>query len=165
MKLEFEIDGRAIAAEYEAADGAVRLTIDGRTHEAELYQPEPGLFLVVVENRVFRCYPRRSASGRAEIEVNDELIEFGIRDPKKFSGGSAGAGSQGRASLMAPMPGKVVRIMLKAGDTVAAHQGILVVEAMKMQNEVQSPKDGTISEIRVSEGQTVNSGDILAVID
>jgi len=165
MKLEFDIDGRAIAAEYEKTNGVVRLTIDGRTHEAELYESEPGLFMVVVENRVYRCYPRRSASGRAEIEVNDKLIEFGIRDPKRFAGGSAGAGSQGRASLTAPMPGKVVRIMLKTGDAVAAHQGILVVEAMKMQNEVQSPKDGTVSEIRVTEGQTVNAGDILVVID
>ena len=63
------------------------------------------------------------------------------------------------------MPGKVVRVLLNAGDEVAARQGVLVVEAMKMQNEVQSPKAGKISEIKVSEGQTVNAGDVLAVIE
>jgi biotin carboxyl carrier protein len=63
------------------------------------------------------------------------------------------------------MPGKVVRVLLNAGDEVASRQGVLVVEAMKMQNEVQSPKTGKIAEIKVSEGQTVNAGDVLAVIE
>jgi biotin carboxyl carrier protein len=63
------------------------------------------------------------------------------------------------------MPGKVVRVLLNAGDEVAARQGVLVVEAMKMQNEVQSPKAGKIAEIKVSEGQTVNAGDVMAVIE
>jgi biotin carboxyl carrier protein len=63
------------------------------------------------------------------------------------------------------MPCKVVRALLNAGDEVAARQGVLVVEAMKMQNEVQSPKAGKIAEIKVSEGQTVNAGDVLAVIE
>jgi biotin carboxyl carrier protein len=63
------------------------------------------------------------------------------------------------------MPGKVVRVLLNAGDEVAARQGVLVVEAMKMQNEVQSPKAGKIAEIKVSEGQTVNAGEVLVVIE
>jgi biotin carboxyl carrier protein len=63
------------------------------------------------------------------------------------------------------MPGKVVRLLCAVGDEVAANQGVLVVEAMKMQNEVQSPKAGRVIEIRVREGQTVNAGEVLAVVE
>ena len=66
---------------------------------------------------------------------------------------------------MAPMPGKVVRLLCAAGDQVTAGQGVAVVEAMKMQNEVQSPKAGQVLELRVREGQTVNAGEVLAVIE
>ena len=63
------------------------------------------------------------------------------------------------------MPGKVVRILKAVGDEVESGQGVLVVEAMKMQNEVQSPKHGRVAELRVSEGQTVNAGEVMAVIE
>jgi biotin carboxyl carrier protein len=63
------------------------------------------------------------------------------------------------------MPGKVVRVLLGAGDDVAAGQGVVVVEAMKMQNEIKSPKAGRIIEVRVSEGATVNSNQVLAVVE
>jgi biotin carboxyl carrier protein len=63
------------------------------------------------------------------------------------------------------MPGKVVRVLVSAGDEVAANQGVLIVEAMKMQNEVLSPKAGKVADIRVTEGQTVNAGETLAVIE
>ena len=63
------------------------------------------------------------------------------------------------------MPGKIVRVLVSVGDEVAANQGVLIVEAMKMQNEVLSPKAGKVSEIRVAEGQTVNASETLAVIE
>ncbi len=62
------------------------------------------------------------------------------------------------------MPGKIVRVLVKAGETVEAGQGILVVEAMKMQNEVRSPKSGTVERLLVSENQSVAAGDVLAVV-
>ena len=63
------------------------------------------------------------------------------------------------------MPGRVVRVMVEKGDTVTAHQGVLVLEAMKMQNEVKSPKEGRVRELRVSPGDTVSAGDVLAIIE
>ena len=63
------------------------------------------------------------------------------------------------------MPGKVVRIIAEAGAAVQKGDGIIVVEAMKMQNEMKSPKDGVVKEIRVSEGSTVNAGEVLVVIE
>jgi biotin carboxyl carrier protein len=63
------------------------------------------------------------------------------------------------------MPGRIVRLLVEKGEVVAAHQGVIVVEAMKMQNELKSPKNGRVAEIRVSPGDTVAAGDILAIIE
>ena len=72
--------------------------------------------------------------------------------------------AEGSQSVIAPMPGKVVRLLVKAGEAVEAGKGILVVEAMKMQNEVRSPKSGKIERLLVSEGQAVSAGEVLAVV-
>ncbi|MBC7929115.1 MAG: biotin/lipoyl-binding protein, partial [Rubrivivax sp.] len=71
----------------------------------------------------------------------------------------------GRAQINAPMPGKVVRVLVEAGQAVEAGAGLVVVEAMKMQNELKSPKTGTVSEVRVEPGATVNAGDVLVIIE
>ncbi|MGH9706384.1 MAG: biotin/lipoyl-containing protein, partial [Candidatus Acidiferrales bacterium] len=72
--------------------------------------------------------------------------------------------AEGRQNVLASMPGKVVRVLANAGDAVEAGQGLLVVEAMKMQNEIRSPKSGTIERLLVAEGQTVNAGELLAIV-
>jgi biotin carboxyl carrier protein len=72
---------------------------------------------------------------------------------------------EGRQSIVAPMPGKVVRILAAAGESVEANQGLLVVEAMKMQNEIRSPKAGKVVEVKVASGEAVNSGQVLLVVE
>ncbi|HWQ03049.1 MAG TPA: biotin/lipoyl-containing protein, partial [Candidatus Nitrosotenuis sp.] len=72
--------------------------------------------------------------------------------------------AEGRQEILAPMPGKVVRVLVKSGDAVEAGHGLLVVEAMKMQNEIKSPKSGKVERVLVSEGQNVNAGETLAVV-
>jgi len=72
--------------------------------------------------------------------------------------------SEGSQRVIAPMPGKVVRVLVKVGDAIEVGNGILVVEAMKMQNEVRSPKSGKIERLLVSEGQAVSAGEVLAVV-
>jgi biotin carboxyl carrier protein len=73
--------------------------------------------------------------------------------------------AEGRQQITAPMPGKVVRILKNAGVAVEAGEGLLVVEAMKMQNEIRSPKRGKVEKILVKEGQAVNAGEVLAWVD
>src|SRR6266542_3114163 len=123
MKIELEIDGQMIEGEFTLAEGAAQLSFGGATREAQVSEPEPGMFTVIINDRVFRCALEESPGGAVEVVVNGKRIP------------------------------------------VAARQGVLVVEAMKMRNEVQSPKAGKIAEIKVSEGQTVNAGDVLAVIE
>jgi biotin carboxyl carrier protein len=165
MKIELEIDGQMIEGEFTLSGGAAQLSFGGATREAQVSEPEPGMFTVIINDRVYRCALEESPAGAVEVIVNGERIPVAARDKKHLRGQMGAAAASGQIKILAPMPGKVVRVLLNAGDEVAARQGVLVVEAMKMQNEVQSPKDGKIAEIKVSEGQTVNAGDVLAVIE
>ncbi|MGH9843048.1 MAG: biotin/lipoyl-containing protein [Blastocatellia bacterium] len=166
MRLQLEIDGQTIEAEFSADNGNAQLKLDGRAHEAQVSEPEPGIYTVLLDNRVYACLLDRSPAGATEVVVNGTRHVVAARDRKRLRGNAGGAaGAGGRAVLLAPMPGKIVRVLCKAGDEVAANQGLLVVEAMKMQNEVQSPKAGKVAEIKVAEGQTVNAGETLAVIE
>jgi biotin carboxyl carrier protein len=165
MKIELEIDGQMIEGEFTLAEGAARLSFGGATREAQVSEPEPGMFTVIINDRVYRCSLEESPGGGVEVVVNGKRIPVAARDKKHMRGQAGAAAASGQVKLLAPMPGKVVRVLLNAGDEVAERQGVVVVEAMKMQNEVQSPKAGKIAEIKVSEGQTVNAGDVLAVIE
>ena len=89
-----------------------------------------------------------------------------IVDPRTWRGRKQGAlQAEGRQQIVAPMPGKVIRVLVAAGDNVEAGQGLLVVEAMKMQNEIKSPKNGKVERLLAKEGQSVNAGDVLAWVE
>jgi biotin carboxyl carrier protein len=167
VKLELDIYGKPLAVEFNFADGLAQLKHADRTYDAQVSEPEPGMFVVLFGDRVYRC---ALEPGGAEIIVShgmgQQRIPVVLRDRKHLRGSAGGgAGATGKANLTSPMPGKVVRVLVSAGDEVAANQGVLIVEAMKMQNEVLSPKAGKVAEIRVIEGQTVNAGETLAVIE
>jgi biotin carboxyl carrier protein len=165
MKIELEIDGQMIEGEFTLVGGAAQLSFGGATREAQVSEPEPGMFTIIINDRVYRCALEESANGGVEVIVNGERIPVAARDKKHLRGQPGATAASGQVKLAAPMPGKVVRVLLSAGDEVAAWQGVMVVEAMKMQNEVQSPKAGKIVEIKIAEGQTVNAGEVLAIIE
>ena len=98
------------------------------------------------------------------VEIGNRAFTANIID-RKHRRASSEHGDEGRKQLVAPMPGKVVRVLVKPGDEVKAGQGVVVVEAMKMQNEIKSSKTGRVVEVRVSEGATVNANQVLAVIE
>src|SRR5262249_9746534 len=89
-----------------------------------------------------------------------------VIDPRAWRGRrQGGVEAEGRQQITAPMPGKIVRVLVKAGDQVESGQGLLVVEAMKMQNEIRSPKSGTVERVLAVEGQAVNAGEPLIWVD
>ena len=166
MKLEFQLKYAAFSADFKFSVGNASLTSPAANYEAQINEIHPQAFSVIFRDKVYDCYLETLSNGSMEVIVNGIRIPVGINDPKRLSH-STGAGGHagGRAVLTSPMPGKVVRVLCSAGNDVAEGQGLLVVEAMKMQNEVQAPKAGKVAEINVSEGQTVNAGETLVVVE
>jgi len=103
--------------------------------------------------------------GKLKLQTGSQEFTAEVIDPRAWSGRRhSGVEAEGRQQIVAPMPGKVVRLLVREGDHVEAGQGLLVVEAMKMQNEIRSPKSGAIERVLAKEGQPVNAGDVLCVV-
>ncbi|MDT7806809.1 MAG: hypothetical protein QOJ70_622 [Acidobacteriota bacterium] len=171
MKLNAEIDGEKVVLEVRREGERVFAEVGGRRYELEARMIGAGEYLLIQEGRVYEC--RVSAepgagSGRGSLEVLVGGRAYGVRltDPKHLRGAGPAAGQDAaRAQIKAPMPGKIVRVLVEAGQSVESGQGVVVVEAMKMQNELKSPKTGVVTELRAEPGATVNAGDVLAVIE
>jgi biotin carboxyl carrier protein len=117
-----------------------------RSYEVTIVEEAPGELTVSVDGQVVPvAAPRRGTAARQRIQGAE--------------------GTQGPQSITAPMPGRIVKVLVKAGDAVAARQGLVVVEAMKMENELRSPKAGTVTEVRVTQGQSVDARAVLVVVD
>ncbi len=169
MKLTAEIDGESREVQLKRDGARVSAEVDGRCYEIEARSSGPGAHLLLVDGRVYECrIDAGGAGGRETIEVHIGSRAFALTliDPKRLRGGqSAGAQADGTAQIIAPMPGKVVRVLVEQGAQVAAGDAIVVVEAMKMQNEMKSPRAGTVTALQAETGATVNAGQVLAVIE
>ena len=171
MKLDLEIDGRMRTIELEpgAENGQYRVTLDGQPLEVGARLLRPGVLSLMIGDRSFRVVREDDApagnGGGSAIVFTGQRFPYHIDDPRSLKARRAHAvGADGPRPIKASMPGRVVRIVAAPGEAVELHQGIVVIEAMKMQNELKSPKAGIVSEMRVSAGDTVSAGDVLAVI-
>jgi len=170
MKIIAELNNEKHEVKIMRGDGGSNLTaeIDGRIYELEASEPEPNVHLLKHANKIYQIFvsPNKNAADPFAVNVGNRNYEIKIYDPKRLRGSGAGAGqTEGASEIKTAMPGKVVRVLVQAGAEVKTGDGVIIVEAMKMQNEMKSPKDGVIKEIRFAEGSTVNAGDILAVIE
>jgi biotin carboxyl carrier protein len=146
------------------AGNLLTISEDHRTIEADARQIQPGLYSILIGGK---SYEARVEQQKDAMHVHIAGREFviDIADPRAWKGKRGGLlEAEGRQEIAAPMPGKIVRILVAQGAKVEAGQGLLVVEAMKMQNEIKSPKTGTVERLLVKEGQAVNAGESLAVV-
>ena len=165
MKLHADVGDERHEIEITREGRRVFASVDGRTYELEASEPEPGVFLLKHEDRVYEATVNKS-KGSTHVRIGRHEYDIRLVDPKRLRGASGAADhGDGVAEIKTAMPGKVVRILVKAGDTVEQGDGILVVEAMKMQNELRSPKSGVVKDLRAKEGATVGAGDILATVE
>ena len=168
------------------------VVVDGRSHRLELTQGEeltPGeriwlckvdgkdlgvdaaltardVLSLVVDGKAYEVKRERSLQGEVHMMLGSTRYAVDVRDPRSLRTRRAAGGVEaGPQKLTAPMPGKIVRVVVMLGEEVKAGQPIIVMEAMKMQNEMKSPKDGRVRELLASEGSAVNAGDPLAVIE
>ncbi|HEV7682936.1 MAG TPA: acetyl-CoA carboxylase biotin carboxyl carrier protein subunit [Pyrinomonadaceae bacterium] len=149
------------------SDGAAA-AVDDRHYALELRELSRGEYLLINGSKVYKCRVEQNHTGGESLTVviRGRSYEVGIIDPKRLrSGQSAAAHHTGAAEIVSPMPGKIVRILVEPGASVEAGAGIIVVEAMKMQNEMKAPKAGVVVSINAAEGATVKAGDVLAVIE
>jgi biotin carboxyl carrier protein len=168
MKLTAEIENEKHTLDIKLADDRVTAEVDGRRYELAVRVPEAGSYLLIADGSVYECRVERDDARRGSLYVHTRNRAYPIRliDPKRLRAAqSGGAQTDGAAQLAAVMPGKVVRVLVEQGQLVEAGQGIVVVEAMKMQNEMKSPRAGTVVELQARAGATVNAGDVLAVIE
>jgi biotin carboxyl carrier protein len=146
------------------ADQQLRISGDGIAIEADTRRISPGIYSILIGSRSFEA---RIDSQRDGLHVHIGAREFviDVADPRAWRGRRGGVlEAEGRQEILAPMPGKIVRLLVEQGAKVEAGQGVLVVEAMKMQNEIRSPKTGMIEKLLVKEGVAVTAGETLAVV-
>jgi biotin carboxyl carrier protein len=148
-----EVAGNRVRYEREAADPLIA--------EFEIQPLDAGSYWVRLKNRSYRVV----LGPRGEVSVNGRSLRMEVFDPRDLRATGRGAANRGRQEVTAPMPGKIVRIIVAAGDTVEEGQGVVVVEAMKMQNEMKSPKAGKVVEVRARQDATVGAGEVLLVIE
>ncbi len=166
MKYDVRIAGKSRIIELHRDANRWQIALDGAAIDADAIEIAPGIFSILLNGESHEVRVAPNPDGSLTIQDGPHEFKAEVADPRSWRGRKHGAVEvEGRQQIVAPMPGKVIRLLVKPGDKVEAGQGLLVVEAMKMQNEVKSPKTGTVEKLLAKEGHPVNAGDILAWID
>ena len=164
MTYEIAIDGKQYRLDLDQVEGRWACRFNGREVEVDAVLARPNVLSLRIGNKAYEVKCER-VGGETHIWVGSQRFATEIRDPRSLRCRIRTADDHGPRKLTAPMPGKVVRVLVTEGIEVETGAGVLVVEAMKMQNEVKSPKKGTIQKILVTEGAAVNAGDVLAIVE
>ena len=167
MTYEVTIDGATYSVELERGNeqDSWRCRIGGREVALDAVFPEPGVLSLILGGRSFE-YQRESGTGEVCLVEGDSRYQVTVRDPRSYRGRKAASAAHGGPkNVRAPMPGRILRVLVARGDQVEAGAALLVIEAMKMQNEIRSPKKGTVRKLPAEAGATVSAGDLLVVVE
>ena len=165
MKLQAQVGEKVQQVNIVRDGGNIVAKIDNREYRLESSEVGQNVHLFKVDGKIYEIFV--TALGDSfRISMDRNELDVKIIDPKKLRGSGSNSGdTDGVAEIKTMMPGKVVRFVANPGQDVEKGDGVIVVEAMKMQNELKSPKAGTLKEFRVSEGDTVSAGDVLALVE
>jgi biotin carboxyl carrier protein len=165
MTLDVDIDGKAMRLELQREGDEYRFRLgDQGERQARLAEVELGVYSVLLDGHSYEARAE-PGDGCAWITIRGRRFRVAITDPRRWTRKRTGTQGQQRENIVAPMPGKIVRVLVEMGDKVETGQGIVVVEAMKMQNEMKTRKAGRVAAVPVREGDTVVAGAILATIE
>jgi biotin carboxyl carrier protein len=164
MLFEVTIDGKNYRLKLDRNDGRWTCHLGGREFEVDAILVRPDVLSLRVGNTAYEVKSERVA-GDLYLWLGGTRFGAEVRDPRSLRGRTRAGEDHGPKKIVAPMPGKVVRLLVRDGDEVELGAGVAVVEAMKMQNEIKSPKKGTIKKILKSAGAAVNAGDVLAIVE
>lgn len=165
MTYDITIDDRSYRVELTNKDDRWRCVVDGREVEVDSVVLRPNVLSILIDG--ISCVARREGiAGETRLWIGNMHYQAKVADPRSLqSRKSATGAADGARKIVAPMPGKVVRVLVQESSEVLAGQGVVVVEAMKMQNELKSPKQGTVKQVMVAEGSSVNAGDVLMIVE
>lgn len=165
MTYEILIEGKPHQLELSPAESGWNCKLDGNEYKVDAIVARRDVISLIIDGD---CYEVKREQTHDDLHIWVKSVRFAaeVRDPRSLRSRRAAAGDvAGPAKLVAPMPGKIVRIIAHEKDEVEAGAGIMVVEAMKMQNELKAPKKGVVTKLLVKEGTPVNAGDVLAIVE
>jgi biotin carboxyl carrier protein len=170
MRFEVQLEGVAgktkRVVELEREGGSYRILLDGKPIDADAVQVAPNTISILLNGQSFEVHVSPTLDGKLKLQTGPHEFTAEMEDPRAWHGRKHGVlEAEGRQQIFAPMPGKLIRILVQAGEVVEAGQGLAVIEAMKMQNEIRSPKGGKVERMLVKEGQNVSAGEALAWVE
>ena len=164
MTYDVNVDGKNYRLELNRVDGRWETRLDGREVAIDAVLARPDVLSIIIDGKAYEIKRERTATDM-HLWVGSRRYAVQLRDPRSLRSRASDDDGKGPRKLLAPMPGKVVRVLLNEESPVEAGQGVVVVEAMKMQNEIKSPKKGVVRKLVAAEGAAVNAGDVLAVVE
>ena len=164
MKRELVVNGKSQSIDVRHEDGLVHFSLPDRSGSASIVEVETGVFSVLIDGVSYLAQVSRTGSS-ITVDVEGRVFDIEITDPRALRRKTGTLAGEGRQTIVAPMPGKIVRLLVKQGDSVEPGQGIVVMEAMKMQNELKAQRAGVVTALPIAEGATVSAGEVLASIE
>jgi biotin carboxyl carrier protein len=165
VHLQSAVGAKKRVVELDRQGSGYRVKLDGEPVAANVAQIAPNTISVLLDGQSFEVHVTPWHDGTIKLQSGPHEFIAELQDPRAWPGRKQGAAEvEGRQQMVAPMPGKVIRLLVKIGDQVEVGQGLVVVEAMKMQNEIRSSKTGKVERLPVKDGQNVNAGDVLCVV-
>jgi acetyl/propionyl-CoA carboxylase alpha subunit len=163
MKLQVRVRDRVHTLEVSREGNRFEVAIDGILRLVDLVFSDASHDVLLIGNA---CYDVVSVPRDEGLHVNvfNRFFDIELLDPRRALGGEAGPRRSASGILRASMPGRVVKLLVENGSVVDKGQGLLVLEAMKMQNELRAPRAGTVREIAVKAGDTVEAGRVLLTV-
>ncbi len=158
-------ESQAIGLE-ELSEGLYEVQIDGVTLHVDAAKSGRTIYSIIQDGQQYEAMAEEKGAHGFDVLVRGQLFHLEAQDERsQLLAASAQTVAEGKQVIEAEMPGKVVKLEAAVGDTVVEGQGVLVLEAMKMENEIPSPIDGIVTEIGVSEGEAVEGGQLLFVVE
>lgn len=165
MKFEAQTGRDTVPIEVAGAAGRFTVTLEGEPIDVDARQTEEGIWSILLAGASYVA-DVTERDGVYVVDVDGERYAIRVEEETRYIIRTRGAGGAERGQVLkAPMPGRVTLIEVAVGQTVAPGDGLIVLEAMKMENEFKAQVAGTVKEIRVAPGQAVNLGDVLVVIE
>jgi acetyl/propionyl-CoA carboxylase alpha subunit len=173
MQMRLEVNHTLRQVHVQRKDGVFHVTIDGATHVVDAVRIDPSTWSLLVHGAdglgrlsVAAALSPGGLPGALNVHLEGRVVAVQVQNGsglgRRRVAGATGAGPQ---RVLAPMPGKVVRVLVAPGDEVKARQALVVVEAMKMENELRAARDGHVRDVSVVEGQSVDAGTVLVLVE